>query len=241
MTGKAALGSSVRTKTTAPARLPLVATAAALPRLLWAFPDSPIADRKLLARLATETGARTAPPAPSLHEYVAMVAQDVFHRLFGWIHLPNISFAGLGPVLLAVGFGLAVLLLTGALFLIARFLLAAINRRSENVRSTHPTASASPVPPAPPSEAAYWWRRFRAALNRRDAITAMESLWFWVAVRLTGAAADPSWTSRELLDQAKRDDLRPAMTQLDGWRFGPIRPAPEKLENLATQLGEVLG
>ena len=196
------LGRSVRTETTAAMRLPafvstiLVGALAALPQLLWAAPDSPTADRKLLSRLATQTGAHTAPPRPSLSEYAATVAQDVLHRLFGWIHFPNINLTGLGPLLQVVGYGLA---------------------------------------------AAYWWRRFRAALKRRDSVTAMESLWFWVAVRLTGTAVDPSWTSRELLNQAKRDDLRPAMMQLDGWRFGPSTPTPDALGGLAARLGEVLG
>jgi hypothetical protein len=241
------LGRSVRTETTAAMRLPafvstiLVGALAALPQLLWAAPDSPTADRELLSRLATQTGAHTAPPRPSLSEYAATVAQDVFHRLFGWIHFPNINLTGLGPLLQVVGYGLAVLLLAGALILIARFVLASRVRKQGSEGPTGPTASASPVPPAPPSEAAYWWRRFRAAMKRGDSVTAMESLWFWVAVRLTGTAVDPSWTSRELLNQAKRDDLRPAMMQLDGWRFGPSTPTPDALGGLAARLGEVLG
>lgn len=247
MIGRAALGCSVRPEATPPVRLPalvsviILGALVALPQLLWARPDPSAADRELLTRLARQTGAHTAPPAPSLREYAATVVQDVFHRLFGWIHLPKVSWTGLGAILLVTGYALAVLLLAGALFLIGRSVLAMMNRGRGNGGSAGLTASASPVPPARPSEADYWWQRFRAALKERDSLTAMESLWFWVAVRLTGTAADPAWTSRELLDQAQRDDLRPAMTQLDGWRYGPMPPTTETLDSLATRLGEVLG
>ena len=230
-------GSRARTATTAI----ILGAMVALPQLLWAVPGPSEADRELLSRWAGETGVQTAPPPPSLREYAAMATEDVVHRVFGWIHLPKLVAGGVGAVLLAVGYAVALLLLAGALFLIARFLVAAFNRRRGSAGPAGLGVSASPVSPDPPSGAAYWWRRFRAALTRGDTATAMESLWFWVAIRLAGTTVDPSWTSRELLDRVERDDLRPAMTQLDGWRFGPTTPTPETLDGLAIRLGEVLG
>lgn len=247
MIGGAARGGRPCRAAAAPVRVPalvvavLVGTVLAPARLLWAAPDQARADRELLDRLARETGVHTAPPAPSLHEYLATVSEAVFHRLLGWIHLPNLDLSGLGPVVQAVAYALAILLIAGALFLIGRLLLAAVKRRREGEGASGPDAFAAPVSEAPPSDAAYWWRRFRAAVKAGDSATAMESLWFWVAVRLTGTAVDPSWTSRELLERVGRDDLRPAMTQLDGWRYGPTAPAIESLEGLAAGFGEVLG
>ncbi len=77
-----------------------------------------------------------------------------------------------------------------------------------------------------------------ALLARGEVSAALAVAWWWVARSLAGAAADPTWTSRELLAHAARPDLAPALRALDRFVYGPRPPAAGEL---AAWLGSLEG
>jgi len=147
------------------------------------------------------------------------------------LHLPKGTFYALAAAV-------AVL----ALLLIARALLPRLRRRP---RSPERGALEASPAPAVALDAAGW----RAELDRRLAEgripESLEALWWWLARSLAGAAAEPDWTSRDLVARSRRDDLRgdqlrDLVRRLDLLTYGPLPPAVEDLRGLLGRLEEKL-
>ncbi len=148
-----------------------------------------------------------------------------------WLHVSP-------PVLRWIVAGLAVLVVAALLWLIVAWA-----RRRPKAPAPAPVVAAAA--PAAPLDAAGW----RAELERRLAEgripEALEALWWWLARSLAGPAAEPDWTSRDLVARSRRDDLqrdrlRDLVRRLDAFTYGPLPPAAEDLRGLLGRLEEAL-
>ena len=69
---------------------------------------------------------------------------------------------------------------------------------------------------------------------------ALEAAWWWLARAVAGPRAEPTWTSRDLVRFARRDDLAEPVRRLDAMAFGPERPSADDLRRLVGRLEAVL-
>jgi hypothetical protein len=144
--------------------------------------------------------------------------------------------------------GLAWGLAAVAVLLILRVVVLRLRRREKAVREEGGGSLTALGIPAAARDAAAW----RAELDRRLAdgrITdALEALWWWLARSLAGERAEADWTSRDLVAQARRQDLREGtreslrdiVRRLDAFTYGPRPPGVEDLRRLVGRLEEVL-
>jgi hypothetical protein len=182
-------------------------------------------------------------PAPPESSYLGELARRFQRGLIDavaagarWLHVPP-------RVLWWIVAAGAVLVVALFLWLLASWL----RRRPRGVEPGSVTTAAAGTPVAL-LDAAGW----RAELERRLAEgripEALEALWWWLARSLTGAKAEPDWTSRDLVARSRRDsrhdssqeDLRDLVRRLDAYTYGPRSPAPEDLRALVGRLEETL-
>lgn len=192
------------------------------------------ADQALIERLLRETGASSTPPAPEWSEYARELAGEVA----AWLEALLAPVArGLGARVQWLEYGAAALVivtLAVLLFLLGRALL-------ESARRRQPGAAAGPTPapspgPEPARAPADWRAEVDARLARGDVKAALAALWWWLASAVSTRDADPTWTSRELLEQARRRDLQPFARDLDRQAYGPVRPGVDEVRRLAARL-----
>ena len=138
----------------------------------------------------------------------------------------------MGATTRALVAGLAILIL-----LFRRWLTR--NRSPNRETSEDPIVTSEPVEEVASTE--IWASRLSRALERGEIAEALEALWWWLAIHVAPGSADPTWTSRELLRQARRNDLRALADRLDRQIYGPGDPAPEQVRALFRELREVLG
>ncbi len=86
-----------------------------------------------------------------------------------------------------------------------------------------------------------WEAELRQRLERGEIAAAIEALWWWLARRLVGADAEPSWTSRELITRADRRDLMPSVRRLDRMIYAEGQPSADDVSNLWHDLREAVG
>jgi hypothetical protein len=206
-----------------------------------AWSPSASGDRELAARVLEENGAATAPGRIGVGTY----ARDLYTRIraaaANWTRnlLENAEGLGRGIAFVAKAFvwaaaaALLILLLT-FLFRLSRRLTA---RSGEEAREE---PAGIPAPPPAPMDAGGWRRRLEELLEAGRLEEALEALWWWLARSLAGPAADPSWTSRELLRRARRRDLAGLLQRLDAYQYGPRRPSSGQVQVLVRELTETL-
>lgn len=142
---------------------------------------------------------------------------------------------------------LAVAVAALALLLLARALWPRFRRRPRSLERGE--LAASPAPAAA-LDAAGWRKELDRRLAEGRIPEALEALWWWLARSLAGAAAEPDWTSRDLVARSRRDDLqgddlqgdqlRDLVRRLDVLTYGPHPPAVEDLRGLLGRLEETL-
>jgi len=187
------------------------------------------ADRALLERVLAETGVERTPARPATAEYLQVWSEAV--RL--WLE----RFLGRHPGLWeSVTWGLTVTawLLVGAavvLLVLALVRLARRRRRAQEKRAEAITPSV--LSPRPDREE--WRRKLERCLAAGDLDGALEALWWWFASSLV-AEIDPSWTSQQLLLEARRPDLGFAAVELDRALYGPRRPGADDVSALRARL-----
>lgn len=190
------------------------------------------ADRALLERILRESGlARQASP-PSLAEYAAAIQE----ALMDW-------FAGRAP---SLAWLLDSRVAQAVLWLVVAAILAGLTVQLLRWRHGRPAAAPSLAlrPPRkeglPESDHAAWRREIEARLLRGDVAGALEAVWWWLARSLCGPAADASWTSRELVAQARRGDLRSLTNALDRMAYGERAPSAAEVRGLLARFEESL-
>lgn len=173
-------------------------------------------------------------PAPPEGSYLAEIGRAVQEALVEalmrgarMLHLSRGAF-----------FVLAAAVAVLALVLIVLALWPRLRRRTP--APERGTLAAVSQAPATALDAAGW----RAELDRRLAEghipEALEALWWWLARSLAGAAAEPDWTSRDLVARSRREDLRDLVRRLDAFLYGPLPPSTEDLRGLLGRLEERL-
>ncbi|MBV8202178.1 MAG: hypothetical protein JOZ15_16280, partial [Acidobacteria bacterium] len=90
-------------------------------------------------------------------------------------------------------------------------------------------------------DAAAWRHEVERGLAEGRVAEALRATWWWLARSLAGERAQPTWTGRELLRVAGREDLGGLMRELDAMTYGPRPPAPEEVGRLVARLGANLG
>lgn len=185
------------------------------------------ADAKLLERVLAETRVARTPSRPSVISWFGALAE----ALVRWLGDLFSQRAGLatGLVDAAEILAISILALAAVLLLlsIARRVRALRERRGASVPSLEWREVA---PDAQAADALEWRRRLEARLARGDIPGALEALWWWLAVSLSPAAGvDASWTTRELLQKARRPELLPMGSGLDVLLYGPVRPSPAQI------------
>lgn len=126
-----------------------------------------------------------------------------------------------------------------ALLLIARALLPRLRRRPRTLERGELASTPAPAPAAA-LDAAGWRKELERRLAEGRIPEALEALWWWLARSLAGAAAEPDWTSRDLVARSRREDLRDLIRRLDLLTYGPLPPAVEDLRGLLGRLEERL-
>ncbi len=203
-----------------------------------ATPELATVDKDWLLELARTEGVEHEISSPGIGEYFRDLSFAVTRTISDWL---SSWVPGVGSVLAP----LAPQLLRALLFFAGLAILLLVLRRwLSRRRSPSRVAEADPVAPEPVSDVAsteVWASRLSRALERGEIAGALEALWWWLATHIAPGAADPTWTSRELLRQARRDDLRALADRLDRQIYGPEEPAPEQVRALFRDLQEVLG
>jgi hypothetical protein len=196
------------------------------------------ADRTLIERLFRETGAERQLAAPSWNEYAATIATAIAARigaLFGELDLRSALWPRvLAWVLLAT---LGVILAT----LLARWLLRVWRSRQPRSPAPATVTLVCAGGGAEPRRSPQAWRAeidARLGLHQLDA--ALEAVWWWFASSLCESPVDPSWTSRELLQNTRRNDLRPQAALLDRMIYGPARPRADEVRGLVRRMEAAL-
>jgi hypothetical protein len=214
------------------------------PGATLAFRAAP-ADRALLARVLAGSRVEQRPEPPD-----ASYLRDLVARLY--VALAELverasSRLGLPRWLLAA---IAVALAVTAAALLARAFRARRRRAAGSGPQTSTAAVAGAMAAGgagtgerPAGESAGWdaaaWRLdLDRRLAQRQVPEALRATWWWLARSLAGERAAPTWTGRELLRMAGREDLGELVRELDAMTYGPRPPAPEEVSGLAARLEE---
>ena len=192
-------------------------------------------DRALLERLIADTRVQTTPPGPSAVDYLATLLEAAarwlgakIERLGSLLHIPPVLLYGAAWVLLA-------------LVLVALALAALrIFRHRRRQAPTAATAHLGESVPLPATRPEAWAQELERRLEGADARAALEALWWWLARALKGKEAEPSWTTRELLQRAGRPDLSAEGRVLDRLLYGAAPPAMNDVRGLFSRLQRAL-
>lgn len=195
-------------------------------------------DEAALDRILKEYGLGAKPEQGSWVSYLGALLR----RGVGWVIEKVVGLLqGLGDAGGWIGPFVEILLLLAAAALVALAVSFVIRRLS---RAQSPVAAATEAPPdAAPSylrDAATWRAELDGRLAAGDLRGALEAVWWWLARSLAGGAADPSWTSRELLERSGRRDLAGPVRRLDELTYGAAPPEAAEIRRTAEELAAEL-
>jgi hypothetical protein len=176
-------------------------------------------------------GIATAMPEPSWTGYLQALAEGVARWFAGWLE-PTARALGAQTELAAV---VAWVLVgsAGVLLVLGLARLAAGAGRGWRLRPDGPRARVERTPSPPTAKDRLAWRReVEARLAEGRIRDALEAVWWWMALSLAPERAHRSWTSRDLLRDAGRDDLAPLAEALDALAYAPRRPRADEVRRL---------
>ena len=207
-----------------------------------AWIPSATGDGELAAQTLEEAGAAIAPSRVGLGTYLRDLNTRVQKGFGDWFKNLLANSQGLGRAIL---FGAKALVWAAAAVVViwlVTVLLGLWRRRGHPIKATLGD-NFDDLPAATPEVQidAGAWRRSLTELLAADRLEeALEALWWWLARSLAGPDADPSWTSRELVERSRRRDLLVLVGQLDTFQYGPRRPSSAQVERLAHELERAL-
>ncbi|HVR08116.1 MAG TPA: hypothetical protein VMW75_08715 [Thermoanaerobaculia bacterium] len=210
----------------------------AAPAAAMTFRAAP-AHRAVLARVlaASRVERRPEPPDASyLRDLVArlyVALAHLFERASGRLGLPWWLLPGIA----------AVLAVTAAALLARAWRARRRRAAASGPDAAAPDAAATGERRAGESDAwgaAAWRLDLDRRLAQRQVPEALRATWWWLARSLAGARAEPTWTGRELLRLAGREDLAGLVRELDAMTYGPRQPVPEEVRGLAARLEATL-
>lgn len=190
-------------------------------------------DRALLERVLIETRARTDMPGPAWSDYLRSAAgafadwlADTLRPLSALLHVAPGILQALAWLILACAAAVLVLL------------LARVAARWRRPTSATLPAAVELVTPTWPAES--WAKELERRLAAGRARAALEALWWWLARSLAGPTVESSWTTRELLRSARRNDLGALGRALDRQLYGAGEPALQDVRVLAARVRAAL-
>lgn len=196
------------------------------------------ADGDLMKRVLAESGVEQTPVPPEtsyvgeLFRAAQRAVIDAFMAGVKKLDVPE-------PMVRVVAWGLAGL----AVLLIAWVVFSWWKRRRRGKEEGEGSVAALDVPPAKRTAAA-WRAEMDRLLSEGRIAETLEALWWWLARSLAGDRAEPDWTSRDLVAQARREDLRndlrDLVRRLDAFTYGPRPPGIDDLRHLVGRLEEAL-
>jgi hypothetical protein len=201
-----------------------------------------LADRELVARVLAGSRVERRPEPPDasyLRDLIAsfyVALAQLVERVSSRLGMPRWLLAGIAAALAATA---------------AALLVRAWRARRRVAGAGGPAAAgAAPAGGAgaggrPVTESDGWGAAaWRLDLDRRLAEgqvpEALHAIWWWLARSLAGPRAEPTWTGRELLRAASREDLGDLVRELDAMTYGPRPPASEQVRRLASRLEATL-
>lgn len=196
------------------------------------------ADGELVRRILAETRVATRPAGPSLTSYGGAWIEAAMR----WITELFRERPGLASGILDVALIAAILTVALALALVVLSIVQRLHRRAARGPSV-PRMGAEVISDyAPPSRDRFAWKtEVEARLSRGDIPGALEAFWWWLAWSLPlESNIDPSWTTRELLVNARRRELLGLGRDLDVLMYGPRTPLPEDVTACLARFDEQL-
>jgi hypothetical protein len=172
------------------------------------------ADGARLARVLAQNAVERRPQPPR-GSYLADLVNAVMEKIFGAIGLGVTGVPGWAVRLFTFGVLALALGLAGIAFWRGW-------RGRRSVPPAGPRIALSPVRAGGEAswDAAAWRRQRDLALADGRLAEALRATWWWLARALAGTRAEPTWTGRDLLAAAGRDDLRPLVAGLDALVYG---------------------
>lgn len=193
------------------------------------------ADHALLRRLIEQEHIGGAAPGPDWSDYLVNLARAALSALERVLSPARDVIAGLGLSMDTVATVLLVLLAAAVVALATIGVLRLLRRRRRSTEAETSVGSAEPLPPAPRDP--HTWRALIDERLRAGGIAeALEAAWWWLAASVSRGPVDPSWTSRELLARAGRQDLGRWAAALDRMTYGPEPPRLEEVRGLVDAL-----
>lgn len=204
-------------------------------------PETVAARQEMLRRLALEEGVVTKASSPGVGEYSRDLSEALMTAISDWLlsWVPGVGEV-LAPLTPTILYGLLAVVAAMVIFFVARRWLA----KSSASKRTEKTPSQVVLPSTPGRNGKTsdrWAETFERCLEQDQVAAALEALWWWLATEVSHGPADPTWTSRELLGQAQRSDLRPLADRLDRLMYGADAPRSEQVRALFEDLQGAVG
>lgn len=203
------------------------------PRRNLVVPDLSMPDGETLGPMLRAEKVRLDSPRPGVLEYFRHVIQRALSGLIQW------AAGGIGrwAPWLAVVFEWATYGLLIGLALIWILLLWG-RRRPKKIESGAGPLGGSGVPSRGPEQ---WQAELERRLAAGDGPGALIALWWWWATVLGVERVDDSWTTRELIAQAGRQDLRGLARRFDFLAYGDLGCGVDEVEELWGRLRRAEG
>lgn len=196
-------------------------------------------DTALIGRLLAESGVDRGLPEAEGQAWLAHLGKELVERvatLLSW------GFEGLARQWEVWEVVAAVAVLLAAIALTWRLVQWLGARRRRRVEAGPERQEAAPRLTGSPADPAAWRLRLERRLEEGRLAEALEALWWWLATSLAaGAAVDPAWTNRELLERAaaaapRRLRLAPHLARFDRLAYGPGDATADEVRELVAAL-----
>ncbi len=203
------------------------------------------ADQQLVESLLDSSKVDRSPPQPAPSLYI----RDVGTNFLIWLFSRLSWSVGLAGLVVKIGYWLVIALLISALLTLALLMPRLLRRRRGPEAYQDGLISSDGADQPTPADAAASWREMEQALARNQPGAALTALWWWLARRVAGSAADAAWTTRQLLRSARSphqgastsgDRLGTLCRRLDVMIYGPVPAQCGEIRELAQDLKEVL-
>ena len=196
------------------------------------------ADGEMIRRILGETGVATKPAAPGVTTYLGAWVGAVVR----WVGRFFADRPGLTSGILNAAIIIAILTVALALTLLALSIIRRTRVRKPHGQGTAFPAWAEAPDGAPPlGNRSAWRAKILERLSHGDVAGALEAFWWWLASSLPlDSDIDASWTTRELLIQARRRELLGLGARLDALMYGSRIPSAEDVTACLAHFEETL-
>jgi hypothetical protein len=196
------------------------------------------ADGEMVRQILRETGVATKPAGPQLSSYLGAWIDALMRWIVGFFAERPVFAGGI----LTAAVIIAIVTVALALTLVALSIVRRVRDRGPRGPSVLRIGGTETPEDVPPLRERFAWRaEIEARLSRGDMAGALEAFWWWLATSLSlESNVDASWTTRELLERARRHELLGLGGALDVLMYGPRTPLPENVTACLARFEEKL-